>query len=102
MSLLHRLSIRTKVVSAFALMLALTLALGAVAVTRLVALKTASSELSDNSMPSIYRLGELETSTLRLFRLHVVHAITNTEQARAEVDRREEMLVKAVADAEAS
>ncbi|HYH44096.1 MAG TPA: methyl-accepting chemotaxis protein, partial [Thermoanaerobaculia bacterium] len=102
MSLLHRLSIRTKIVAAFALLLATTAGVGALAVVSLARLDASAVGLRDNYMPSIYHLGELQMNLQRLWRRQELATMAPTQEAAKANEARMVTLQQAVDSAVAA
>ncbi|PZW42127.1 methyl-accepting chemotaxis protein [Humitalea rosea] len=75
-----RLSIRHKLIAAFAALLCLTLILGAVALNRVGAVRTVAVDMQTRWMPSAYRLGLLNTAASD-HRFAVALHVANTEAA---------------------
>ncbi len=74
---LGNLSIRSKVVAAFAVVLALTVGLGAFAVQRLQSVESASAEIRDNWMPSMAAASRLEAAW-KDYRLALARHVVST------------------------
>jgi hypothetical protein len=74
---LGNLSIRSKVVAAFAVVLALTVGLGAFAVQRLQSVESASAEIRDNWMPSVAAASRLEAAW-KDYRLALARHVVST------------------------
>jgi methyl-accepting chemotaxis protein len=92
--MLNRLSISTKVVGAFAVVLLVTICLGLVAMNRLSAVNDKSADIRDNWMPSVAVLGDL-LGALQRTRLYEARAAmaasdavrqTEVAQLRQELD----------------
>ncbi|MBP7338903.1 MCP four helix bundle domain-containing protein, partial [Niveispirillum sp.] len=74
--MLKNLSIRTRVVVAFAVMLLLTLGLGLFSVTRLEGVSADSKLVSDNALPSIKALAKINVEVLRTRSTQFQHIIS--------------------------
>ena len=77
-------SIRLKVVLAFALVLLCTIGLGVFALQRLDGVNLAAAEIRDNSLPSTRILGDLAYHTMRFRQLEVSRVAAPDAAAKAE------------------
>jgi methyl-accepting chemotaxis protein len=80
--MLHRLSIRERLVAAFAFLLLAFGGLGAFSVERMQSVNAAAAAISDRWLPAIQVLGQLE-SLMSELRLDVLNHVTSTDPARA-------------------
>jgi methyl-accepting chemotaxis protein len=84
MSWLNNISVRTKIIGAFALVLAVTIALGVFAIQRLSAVNDNAVELSANYLLAATKLGEVNGSAMRFRQLEATHILATTAAERAE------------------
>jgi hypothetical protein len=77
---LSNLNITTRLVAAFGLLAALLLAVVAAAIVNMGAMSGATHELTDNWMPSVDKVRDMDTSFTDL-RLHSLKLVTNGEEA---------------------
>ena len=97
MTFFQNLSIRSKVIAAFAIVLALTCGLGYFAIDRLGAVNDAAYDIRTNWLPSVRMLGQVSTMTERA-RANQANVLTSaTDEAR----NRSEQLLKATLDSRA-
>jgi methyl-accepting chemotaxis protein len=86
--------IRTKVIVAFGLVLAVTIALGLVAMQRLGGVNNAASEIRDNWLPSTRLVGDFAFNAIRYRQLEAAAVLATTDEARS----KEAATMKAVAE----
>ncbi|CAH2606289.1 HAMP domain-containing protein (plasmid) [Rhodovastum atsumiense] len=82
--ILDHLSIRSKVVTAFAIVLACTIGLGLFAVQRLAAVNVAAAEMRDDQLPSIQALGRLDYLVTRFRAFQAAYLLAPEGAAKAE------------------
>src|SRR5271156_9784 len=83
MSWLNNFTVRTKIVSAFALVLIVTIGLGAFAIQRLSAVNDNAVELSGNYLVAATQLGDLNGAAMRFRQLEATHILATTPAERA-------------------
>ena len=87
MSRLENISIKAKVISAFAVVLVTTVVLGLFASNRMGAVNTYAGEVADNWLPATSILGEIKFKTMRYRQRQAAFVLFTTEEQRAkEVD----------------
>ncbi len=84
MRLLASLSIRGKLLSAFAAMALTTLALGVFAIERMASVNRSAAEIRDNWLPATGDLGQVAISAEQYRVLQAVHLLSATPQAKRE------------------
>jgi len=87
-SLTSRLSIRIKIVLAFAVVLCSTIGLGTFAIYRLDAVTATAADLRDNWLPTSQKLGEMALFAERVRLDEIRLALAVTPEERAKVDTR--------------
>jgi methyl-accepting chemotaxis protein len=102
---LSNLSIKAKVISAFALVLVVTVALGLFAVQRLSSIEDKAAEIRGTFVPSIEGLGDMAYLVTRMRVYQAVYVMSETEEARqheeAEINKALDQIAKARAKYEA-
>jgi len=88
MSWANNLTIRTKVIGAFALVLVITAVLGVFAVTRLSKVNDGAEELASNWLVATRSLGDFATATSRFRQVEASVALATTDEARQQEDQR--------------
>ena len=83
MKAFQNLSIRTKVILAFAFVLTVTVGLGTFAVQRLGAVNDAAAEIRDNWLPSTHMLGIVWHDTMRYRQIEAAHILAGTAEQKA-------------------
>jgi methyl-accepting chemotaxis protein len=91
----QNLSIRSKVIAAFAIVLALTCGLGYFAVNRLGAVNDAAYDIRTNWLPSVRLLGQVGMMTERVRAIQGTYLTATTDEAKARV----EPIIKSTLDA---
>ena len=81
--MLDKVSIRTKIIAAFAVVLGSTMALGLFATQRFDALDAASGEIRRDYLPSTRVLGEIAYNTMRFRQLEAAGGLAPDAEARA-------------------
>ena len=94
MSWLNNFTIRTKIIGAFALVLTVTIALGAFAIQRLSAVNDNAVELSGNYLVAATELGDINGAVMRFRQLEATHILAATAADRA----KEEVTLATVLD----
>src|SRR3954468_11389386 len=82
-SLLKNISVRIKVVAAFACVLAIAVALGAFSIQRLNAVNDVAEEVRGNWLPASIALGELNYHSMRYRQLQARYLLRTTDEGRA-------------------
>ena len=82
MSWANNLTIRTKIISAFALVLAITSVLGVFAVTRLSKVNDGAEDIASNWLVATRALGDYATATARFRQVQASVALATTDEAR--------------------
>ncbi len=80
--LLNTVSLRSKILAGFALVLGCTLALGGFALNRFEAVHEAGADIRDNWLPSTHALGQLAASSERLRATYSAIALAPNEERR--------------------
>ena len=88
MSALSNLSIRSKVIGAFGLMLAITLALGLFAINRVGTVNDAAAEIRDNWLLATKSLGDLAITAEQIRVFEASHTLARTKDDQAGVEKR--------------
>src|SRR3569833_3129115 len=88
MSWANNLTIRTKIIGAFALVLAITTVLGVFAVTRLSKVNDGAEDIASNWLVATRALGDYATATARFRQVEASVALATTDEARQREDRR--------------
>src|SRR5579872_6355574 len=83
----NNLSIRAKVIGAFAMVLAVTLGLGTFALARLGAVNDAAISVRDDSLPSLTFTSDLHTMANRFRISEASHILTTSDARMDEVER---------------
>src|SRR5579871_2704597 len=83
----NNLSIRAKVIGAFAMVLAVTLGLGTFALARLGAVNDAAISVRDDSLPSVTLTTDLHTVVDRFRISEASHILSTTDARMDEVER---------------
>ncbi|HVP84977.1 MAG TPA: methyl-accepting chemotaxis protein [Rhizomicrobium sp.] len=83
MNWLNNLTIRSKIVGAFALVLIVTSALGAFAIQRLSLVNGSTVEIADNYLTAQTQLGIINGSAMRFRQLEAAHIFAATPEAKA-------------------
>ena len=83
MSFLSNWLIRTKVIAAFALVLAVTLTLGLTAMHGLSGVNGAATDIRDNWLPGTRVLGDIAFNTMRFRQIQATLILASTDEARA-------------------
>jgi methyl-accepting chemotaxis protein len=83
MSWLNNITIRTKIISAFALVLAVTVGLGVFAIQRLSAVNDNAVQLSGNYLLAATQLGDVNGAAMRFRQLEATHILATTAEDRA-------------------
>ena len=100
--MLDHLSIRTKLIASFAILLSLTLALGLFAINRVGAVRSVAVDLETNWMPSINQLGVINTASAE-HRFNLAMHVLNTDEGQMRrIDQRLADLSKRATDASAA
>ena len=87
MSKIDDVLIRTKMIAAFAVLLAVTIALGLLAIQRLSALNDNARDIRDNWLVATRALGDFKYQTMRYRQLQAAHILSGTdEEAQKELD----------------
>jgi methyl-accepting chemotaxis protein len=94
MSWLNNFTVRTKIIGAFALVLAVTIALGVFAMQRLSAVNDNAVELSGNYLLAATQLGDINGAAMRFRQLEATHILATTAADRA----KEEVTLASVLD----
>lgn len=81
-SFLNRVSVRTKIVIAFSLVVACTTGLGLFAIQRLGAVNSIAAEIREQGLPATRVLGELSYNTMRFRQLEASVALTADEATK--------------------
>src|SRR5690349_16340594 len=79
----ENLSIRSKVMSAFATILVITAILGVFSINRLSAVNDTAVLLSNNYLAAADALGDLDYNSMRFRQLQAAHALASTPQGKA-------------------
>jgi len=82
--MLSRLSLRSKLITAFALLLCFTVGLGLFAVQRLVTIQAVTTDLASNWLPSTRAVGEIANAAERLRSSQVALLLPQGQQRREE------------------
>ncbi len=82
MTALENISIKAKVISAFALVLVTTLALGLFANQRMSAVNDYASEVASNWLPATSTLGEIKFKTMRYRQRQAAYVLFTTDEER--------------------
>ena len=83
MSWFQNLSIRSKVMTAFASILIVTAILGVFAINRLSAVNANADDLSSNYLVAANALAEIDYNTMRYRQLQAAHVLAATPEAKA-------------------
>ncbi len=83
-NVLTSISIRLKVILAFAVVLCCTIGLGVFSLVRLEGVNAAAAEISANALPTTRVLGELSYHTMRFRQLEATYALTVDPAAKAQ------------------
>ena len=75
--------IGTRITAGFGAVIAIAMALGGFAYLRVGAIGESSAELSGNSLPSVYALGQVQTNSERYMRVLMQHVLSNREDFAA-------------------
>ncbi len=84
MSFIDNVSIRTKVIAAFAIVLFITCGLGLFAVNGLGRINGSAAEIRDNWLPATRSLGSFGQAAMRFRQLEAVHILSPTEEKAGE------------------
>ncbi|HTZ78521.1 MAG TPA: methyl-accepting chemotaxis protein [Stellaceae bacterium] len=82
MSFLSNLSIRAKVIGAFAVVLAITLGLGLFSIDRLNSVNDVAADIRSDWLPGTRYLGELSFHTMRYRQLEAAHILATSKEAK--------------------
>ena len=82
----RNLKIGTRILAGFAVVIAITAALGIFAYTRVTAIDASSKDMVDNAVPSIYIIGEIKADVELSHALLLKHAATSDPQQLAEIE----------------
>nr|WP_255575090.1 methyl-accepting chemotaxis protein [Caldovatus aquaticus] len=85
---MQTLSIRTKLIAAFAALLLFTLGLGALALDRVQSLRADAAELAGNWVPSLRALGAMDNALANQRAQLLLHLSARDARARQEIERR--------------
>ncbi|HEY0836875.1 MAG TPA: methyl-accepting chemotaxis protein [Azospirillum sp.] len=88
MSFLTNLSIRNKVLAAFACVLAVSAGLGLFAIERLGAVNTKAAEIRDNWLPSVGLISAIDTAAQQYRIQEASHILSATEEDRRTIEAR--------------
>jgi methyl-accepting chemotaxis protein len=83
MSTIDNLSIKAKMIAAFAVLLVVTVALGLLAVQRLAAINASARDLRDNWLVATRALGDFKYQTMRYRQLQAAHILSATDDEAA-------------------
>ena len=78
--------IGTRITAGFAAVIVIAMALGIFAYSRIGLINQRSTDISANSLPSVYTAGQLHSNTERLMSLILQHSIANDPEEMARVD----------------
>src|SRR5579862_176081 len=81
-------TIGTRVIAGFATVIVMTMILGSFAYIQVGRMHDISFEISENSLPSVYVIGQIHSKTERIFGLILQHIVSSDpqEMARLETD----------------
>ncbi len=80
MSWLNNMTLRTKLIIGFSLVLLLTVCLGVTAINRLTALNVETQEISKNWLPSVSHISDMNTNASDFRVAEYAHILAQTEQ----------------------
>ena len=78
--------IGTRITAGFAAVIAIAMALGIFAYSQVGNINKSATDVADNSLPSVYVMGQIHSNTEQLMRLVLQHAIANDQDEMANLD----------------
>ncbi len=83
---MNNFKIGTRIAAGFAAVIVITMTLGAFAYSRIGIINASSVDISGNSLPSVYIVGQIHSNVERVMSLLLQHAISNDPQEMARID----------------
>jgi methyl-accepting chemotaxis protein len=78
--------IGTRIGVGFAVVIAIAMALGTFSYMKIGAINASSTDISENSLPSVYTIGALQSNAQALYGLILRHAVSNDKQDMQAID----------------
>jgi methyl-accepting chemotaxis protein len=76
----------TRITAGFGIVVAIAIALGVFAYSKISAISNASTEITENSLPSISVIAAIQSSTQAIYGLLLQHAVSNSEEEMSQID----------------
>jgi len=76
----------TRITSGFGIVVAIAMALGIYAYSRIAIINSASTEITGNSLPSVALIGQIEANAQAIYGMLLQHAVTNDPQEMVRID----------------
>ena len=76
----------TRIAAGFGIIVVIAMALGIYAYSRIAAINADSTEITENSLPSVALIGHIQSNTQAIYGLLIQHAISNDSQEMARIE----------------